>query len=55
LGTEIRANAEVTDVDMLAGKLVLKSREIITGDVIVGADGESLTVMRCYQERTPPG
>ncbi|KAL3480944.1 hypothetical protein BJX99DRAFT_272616 [Aspergillus californicus] len=55
LGTRLRTDAEVTDVDMLAGKVVLKSGEIITGDVIVGADGLwSVVRDKLLQSPSPP-
>jgi len=42
LGVEIRLGAEVKDVDFEQTKVVLVDGEIVSGDVIVGADGEYL-------------
>lgn len=45
LGAIIHLNAEVISVDVLATSILLASHEIIYADVIIGADGEFLSII----------
>lgn len=50
---DVLFNVEVTDVDCDAGVVTLRSGETHTGDVIIGADGQSGVVRRCLMKEQP--
>lgn len=43
----VRTASKVIDCDPLAGTVTLESGEIITGDLVIGADGMYVIFMGC--------